>query len=483
MCIAIISWALSGLAHPIITRITPQPAAFTAPNTAIELDHVQNISDLIAQKNINELQHVRLFQWKDKPVYRIESEQGTHYFTADDLQEIIEGDRQYAEYLARYFVADNNNPIINLKTIYKYTEDYLYINRYLPVVRVEFGRNDNMRAYIDTRQGRLATLIDNKKAITATAFNALHTWSWFTSDTWRIRIMLIFLTLGLMTAALGLTLYLKSWRLGTLRSEHSNTRRYHRTIAAIISVPTILFCISGTLHLLLSSKPEKTVTEFSLHIPSHNISLDHLEKLQGQSGGMAIESIQLTQIEQQYYWQIKPLITKNSGALSMAEHDHSHKHSEHKNPETNKPKITEVFYQNAVTGELLENGLEKHTRFLATQFSQQDSSNIHRIETVEKFAGEYGFVNKRLPVQAVSYNTAGNPTFYIETISNTLAARVDNPQRIEGYTFAFLHKWHFLDFLGKNTRDFISALAALMIVIAITLGIYRYWINRNRRNR
>lgn len=90
--------------------------------------------------------------------------------------------------------------MIDATPIEQFDSDYLYINRYLPVTRVNFERADNARVYIDTQQGRLATIVDNDKSITGAFFRALHSWTWIDSLPLRQSLMSLFLVLGFCTA-------------------------------------------------------------------------------------------------------------------------------------------------------------------------------------------------------------------------------------------------------------------------------------------
>jgi len=42
---------------------------------------------------------------------------------------------------------------------------------------------------------------------------------------------------------------------------------------------------------------------------------------------------------------------------------------------------------------------------------------------------------------------------------------------VEGYSFAILHKFLFMDWAGKNIRDLTMVLAALAILIVSVLGL------------
>lgn len=84
---------------------------------------------------------------------------------------------------------------------------------------------------------------------------------------------------------------------------------------------------------------------------------------------------------------------------------------------------------------------------------------------------EYGFVNKRLPVVKLEYNSSNSITYYIETSTSRLASVVSNSTRYEGYSFAVLHKFLFLDWAGKNIRDFITVFSALGLLAVSVLGL------------
>ena len=84
---------------------------------------------------------------------------------------------------------------------------------------------------------------------------------------------------------------------------------------------------------------------------------------------------------------------------------------------------------------------------------------------------DYGFVNKRLPVVKVDFESDNNKSLFVSTDSGHLAAFVTDAERAEGYSFAFLHKFLFMEWAGKNIRDLTMVLAALGILIVGILGM------------
>lgn len=62
---------------------------------------------------------------------------------------------------------------------------------------------------------------------------------------------------------------------------------------------------------------------------------------------------------------------------------------------------------------------------------------------------EYGFVNKRLPVVKLEYNSDDGTTYYIETSTSRLASIINNDTRREGYSFAIFHKFLLMEWAGR----------------------------------
>jgi hypothetical protein len=76
-----------------------------------------------------------------------------------------------------------------------------------------------------------------------------------------------------------------------------------------------------------------------------------------------------------------------------------------------------------------------------------------------------------LPVIKLAYDTPENTTYFIETATSRLAAVVENSDKLEGYSFAILHKFLFMDWAGKNVRDLSMVIAALTILVVSIMGM------------
>lgn len=105
---------------------------------------------------------------------------------------------------------------------------------------------------------------------------------------------------------------------------------------------------------------------------------------------------------------------------------------------------------------------------------------VASLSTVTDFAGEYGFLNKRLPVLRIELATDDHATVYWEPATGAVAAVVRDPDRYEGYSFGFLHKYHWLDAAGKDVRDAVMALASLLVAVVTMLGCVLWWRRRRQ---
>lgn len=472
IALAIIAWGLSGLAHPIISRLNPKPVMFSAPVQALKLPAQFQLSTLLQQQSINSIERLRVFSWDNKSVVRIKSEQGIQYFDLNALTIITDGNERYAEYLARHYSGDYSSGVRSNQTKTTFSNDYNYINRLLPIQQVQLDRDDGLRVYVDTDSGRLGTLSDDRKYITATLFRNLHSLVFIESIGLRTAVMMVLLTLGFVVSLAGLWLYIKLWRRGAFNKTHTAGRRWHRSLGALVALAAMGFCFSGALHAWYKFSSTQSSTgleannqQLTKRFASGNIELN-VNALQQALTSQLISSIELVHFKGEHSWYIQK---HQSATLAHGEHQH------HKKPE--RPSASTVIYLNR-DFQVIEQGGEKHAIDLASQLSGYPSDKASPATLVTAFGGEYGFVNKRLPVYKIDYQLDGAPSVYIENSTHTLAASVNNSARVEGLSFAYIHKWHHLDFLGRNGRDIIIALFALGINATLILGLWRYSLKR-----
>jgi predicted phosphohydrolase len=70
----------------------------------------------------------------------------------------------------------------------------------------------------------------------------------------------------------------------------------------------------------------------------------------------------------------------------------------------------------------------------------------------------------------VNYDTPQQTAYYMGTSSGVLSAKIKNSDRIEEWVFGYLHKFHWLDFAGKNVRGIALILFGLGNVAVAGLG-------------
>ena len=141
--LAIIAWGLSGLAHPIISRIQPSAAAYVYKLEPFSSAGVLTVSDAAARAGLTQsLSAVRLLAWQGRPYYRLQTAADVIWVDARSGVVAEYAERDYAEFLARHYVGDQDSAVKSMSLQTEFDEDYVFVNRLLPVWRVEFERDD-----------------------------------------------------------------------------------------------------------------------------------------------------------------------------------------------------------------------------------------------------------------------------------------------------------------------------------------------------
>jgi hypothetical protein len=111
-------------------------------------------------------------------------------------------------------------------------------------------------------------------------------------------------------------------------------------------------------------------------------------------------------------------------------------HAEHKKQKTAPPHPMHpsTLVVDATTGEKWSGDVKTVATLLTKQYADP-SNSVVQTEFIQKFSGEYGFINKRLPVVKVQFSGPGNPRYYIEPLTGVLAAKVDDLDALEGKSF------------------------------------------------
>ncbi len=472
--VPVIFWTLSGLAHPFMANfMKPEiPRMFMGSPLGGQQPEL-SLQEVAGQNNIQSLRNFRYVAFNDRLFYQItHTDNRLRYYDANTGELLPGGDNMYAEYLGRYFADDAASPV-SVTYVKAFNTEYREINRLLPVYKIAFDRADAMDVYVETGQSRLATYNTGGRKFLLGFFHIFHNWAFLSlivSDGVRLTIMIALLTLIFGSALSGLWVYGLMWsRFKKMRKPQTRQgwlRKYHRQVGVAVSLVTFTFAFSGAFHAFMKYEPDDRLR----FVKNAVFELDEL----------AVSTNDLP-------WERTG--AQNASVISMPQGVFYQLFG----------KEGEASYINAKTGDVLEDGDFVYARYLANKFKVHKANvdagvsfscclppdtipdgieiakaNITGTALITKFTREYGFINKRLPVVKVSYDTPDHLTYYIETKSNRQSARITNLDRVEGYSFAMLHKYSLMNWAGKGIRDTIMSLAALGVLAVTLMGLFVY---------
>lgn len=462
--IPIIGWTISGLSHPLMSnwlRPSISKEVFI-PATQRDIAPALSIQQVMDKNNIEQLRNFSLVKFTRGTYYQILNKDSIYnYYSTIDGKILNNGDKEYAEYLARYFTQDSTSKLAGISLQTSFDSHYQPINRLLPVWKVTFDRPDGMDVYVETSQSRMGTFNNNTRKFFLVLFEQLHTWNFLVGiggEQFRIIVLMVAVTIMFLSMLSGLVIYGLLWkkfkevsrkRKGT---EKRFIHRYHRQLGLIMSFLMLTFTLSGAFHLYISLDNYADKSDSYQHvINKHDLKLSNLALPVADT---TIIRTGLASFDGKTYYQV---LTKKK----------------------------QVQYIDASTGQELKDGDAMYARYLSAyyrNFRNGGKSNngkpAHEVTVtpIKQFTNDYGFINKRLPVAEVSYANDGD--WYIETTSAKLATKVAGIDRAEGLTFIFLHKFFWMTWAGKDIRDIVSMLAALGILIVSLLGLTAFIKNK-----
>jgi hypothetical protein len=456
--VPVIFWTLSGLSHPFMSNwFRPFiPVEVYKQPVQSEIKAALSIQQVLDQNHITQLRNFSLISFNKTAYYQVmATDSAYNYYSANTGRVLPDGDKLYAIYLARYFTQDSTSAVKNLTLQTTFDGQYQPINHLLPVWKVAFNRADGMDVYIETGQSRMGTFNNNTRKALLWLFEQFHTWQFLVAiggEQFRLIIMLILVSTMFLALLSGLTVYGLFWKNFKALAEKRKAKgaddkrfvhRYHRQIGLIISFILFMFITSGAFHIIIQLRNSKTINpEYAQLINRNELGLSNLQLALPDS---TISHIALAKFNNHTYYQV-----------------------------TNNKK--RVLYFDATTGAELKDGDTQFASFLSNYYGDGKTSTQPIITRIGQFDHEYGFINKRLPVQKVSY--ANGENIYIETTTAKLATKVAGIDRTEGLSFIFLHKFFWMTWAGKDIRDIVSMLAALTILVVSLLGLTAFIKNK-----
>jgi hypothetical protein len=467
-CVAVLMFAGSGLLHPIMSRTQPQPLERIAPVAGLS-SNVIPLAEVLRRARIEQFAAATVIALPSGAAYRVQIDaDNVHYFWPADGTAVAEGERHHAELLARHFSGEHRAALTELIEIKNFDADYLAVNRLLPVWRARFAREDGLTVYVDTRGNRLATLVDNRKRLLQTTFRNMHDFAFVESQPGlRLALMLILLTATFVTAAAGLTLFVRLKNPNT-RLRKEPLRRWHRRLALLVSLTTFSFSISGTWHLLQG--------EFGVDSTIYSMVADKFLTSELTAAQPSTPFALMRVADTPCYRQIisQENASRNSAPPSANSDEHAHHAMPAQQSTQSVATSAGATCVSTVNGQPLADAERIKAEELARQFAHTDAA-VRSSEKIDRFSGEYGFINKRLPVWKLQFDAdntidTGNTRWYVETDSGALALRADDSAALEGFIFAYVHKWTFFGD-HKDIRDALMMLFALGNIVIAALGL------------
>ena len=459
--VPIIFWTLSGLSHPFMSNWFRPVIAKEVfkPLSQDKMKPTLSIQQIMDKNNLQNLRNFNLINFNKNTFYQVLGRDSVYkYYSATDGILLPNGDVQYAEYLARFFTQDSTSTLKSIVLQTTFDGQYQPINHLLPVWKVSLNRPDGMDVYIETGQSRMGTFNNNTRKILLWTFEQFHTWQFLADiagDTFRNVFLLIIMCVMLFSLISGLTIYGLFWKKFKTIQQNRKAKgtedkrfvhRFHRQIGLIVSFVMFTFVVSGAFHLfvkLYHNEPDKA--DYGQVISRKQLVISNLDL------------------------PVTDSVIKKAGVVSFNGNTYYQVVNNKK----------QVLYFNTLTGKEQELGDEDYARFLSTYYHSSPSKTFAgrvKLDVIKQFDNEYGFINKRLPVERIGYPDGSN--WYIETTTSKLATKVAGIDRAEGLSFIFLHKYFGMSWAGKNVRDIVSMLAALGVLVASLFGFATFIKNK-----
>ncbi|AOT08818.1 PepSY domain-containing protein [Pseudoalteromonas luteoviolacea] len=446
--IPFIIWTLSGLLHPAMSHFAKAPFIKSSP-VKIHLSDLQSYTELqtaLVQQEISELSHASLVEYNGDLYYQVREQSFNHlelhYLPLSESHENLT-DIDYAQYLATKWSEQN---VVDTQLITQFSATYPEINRVLPVYQIQLSNGNHV--YIDTLAKRITAHNTPLRDTLSYWFKQLHTWQ-FAGDRhspWRIVPMLIISIALLVMATFGLIAYSLLW--SRIKSKQHTVRSFHRGTGLMLSVCLLGFSSSST-HILID---KFFVQEFRALQPSNQIATldirhDPVQAMRRAQG----DNFQLVSIGGKI---ISQIVSFEKRGMRFSYWDTQQT----------------TYDNNSFVRSILLEQLEV-------------SGTLNHSEKIDNFGPTYGFVNKRLPVQQLSFEHAPNVLYSIELHTSYIAAIDDDWQKARSWHFGYLHKYHFLNPFGKGIRDSIVTLICLGLVFVALTGTYMYFSRTLRQRR
>lgn len=437
-CLGIFSWAGSGMLHPLMGYLQPRPQTMATPQQVLPLDNLRSPAQVLGAAGVAQVQGLRLLVLASEPYYqaRLAGELQPRYWHARSGQ-AVELAGAHAESLARHYLG-RDEPLAYAGSIERFTSEYAFINRLLPVARVDTQRDDQLRLYVDLFHDRLGTLVDERKAWFSAFFQTMHSFRWLDAAGPLRPVLMLVLLASIVSATLfGVVLFIARRRARTFN------RRLHGWWGLGLALATLSFASSGAWHLLHKQGAQPWPASF---VPSFSVAeLDQAPAADWLLAGEELYMLSLLELDGKPIWR-----AQGQQFASMSS----------------------LHYLDAQGRELGNDTPRRYAQQRLDHYAKSLGLGEAQTLTLQhSFDHEYGFVFKRLPVFKASYADTHNTALFIDPLDGALASRVQDADRAEGWGFAYLHKWEFLAGLGNGYKHLLLGIVALAHVLLALVGL------------
>lgn len=468
-------WGLSGLLHPLMTTFGAQQSLYTPPVQLIDLSKSRPVEAILRAAGITGAIAVQFVPAKDRSLLQITTQDMAprRYFNPENGEELTDHDARQAEFLARHYLGDqvSSVPVTHLELLTDFNFEYPWVNRQLPVFRIDFATEDHLTAYVHTDTGTLAAVNNDFKRWTQTGFQMFHTWEWLPDTVLWLRVAIITLFVGSITslALSGIVMLMRIRR----KSRVPGLRGWHRIAAWVLALPMLMLSGSGLYHLWLAAiDPPTSQLRFANTMQLEDLQLPLTSNWNRLTDGLSINRVSIVKApDGPILYRLGLVGTQGqpftADKIRTARFD-------------GVPATGPALYLAAASGKTWLPGDRELALQLGEQFTGHPRAAIKLASQVTHFGIDYDFRNKRIPVWRLDYGAPVNATYFVDTSGGVLVDVVRSHEQPERLSFALLHKWNFLMMIGRNVQNLV--ISGVVLLAVVLLAVPGLLMKRRRRN-
>ncbi|MFN7293258.1 MAG: PepSY domain-containing protein [Lysobacteraceae bacterium] len=442
--VVLVAWTLSGFLHPLMGLLAPMPVQRSLPSTAVAPDGLVGGLPAVLRES-DGAAVVRTVPGPGGALWQLTMPDGERRYHHMDGSPWPGSDRDYARWLAAWYLGEER-AIQSIERVDRFSADYPWVNRLLPVWAVSFEGDDGLIAYVHTETGVLASLSDARRRWMQAGFRQVHTLAFLGAfDPLRRTVVASAMTVLLLIGAAGLVL----WWGRSASSKVPPSRRWHRRLALWAGLPLLGMASSGLIHALWKAGDA----------PDRGLSLPPALVVPPKEFDVARLAQALTPSDGEAAWSQASVATLPDGRAVLVLRQPLA-------PGWGVP-VPEARVVDLASG----TNVAKGEHALASAASARHGVAGETLRRVTRFGPEYDFRNRRLPAWIATTADGRRIAFDPDT-----AQRLDAMSATavaEAWVFSIVHKWQPLaGLLGSpGRRDALQvAVLALGLVLA-GLGI------------